>query len=135
MASLVWNSKLDPTVDLMNIHFSKIDECIKSIDSEISDKHVSCEHANRLINQLEQLCKMHFTYEEAILEGMKYPSVDEHRLLHQSFLKAFEPFKSSSDQCHSLSFIGNFIKLRMDFVKNLNNETMKLCDFITGMYC
>ncbi len=97
----------------MNIHFSKIDECIKSIDSEISDKHVSCEHANRLINQLEQLCKMHFTYEEAILEGMKYPSVDEHRLLHQSFLKAFEPFKSSSDQCHSLPFIGNFIKLRV----------------------
>ena len=135
MASLVWNSKLDPTVDLMNIHFTKIDECIKSISADIIDVHANCVHTNGLINQLEQLCEMHFMYEETILEGMGYPAIDEHKILHKTLLKEFEPFKASSAQCHSLSFINDFIKLRMDFVKNLNSETMKLCDFITGMYC
>jgi hypothetical protein len=52
VASLVWNNKLNPTVDLINIHFDKIDECIKYINDDIKDIHGRCEHTNELINQL-----------------------------------------------------------------------------------
>jgi hemerythrin len=134
VASLVWNNKLNPTVDIINIYFNKIDECIKCINDNIADIHGSCEHASALINQLEQLCQLQFMYEEQLLEGLKYPLVNEQKNLHKSFLETFEPFKLESNQCHSLSFINDFIKIRMDLVSNMNYETMKLCDFIIDSY-
>lgn len=134
MASLVWNNNLNPTVEIINILFSKIDECLKSIDHDIGDIHESCTRINDLLNQLEQLCQLYFIYEEQLLEGLKFPSVTEQKMLHEAFLKTFEPIKLESDQCHSPSFIEDFIKLRLDFVSNMNNETMKLCDFIISSY-
>ena len=134
MASLAWSDNLNPTVEIMNIQLGKIDECIKSIDHDIGDSGGSCTHICDLLNQLEQLCQLHFMYEEQLLEGLKYPAVAEQKMLHESFLRTFELFRVESDQCHSPSFIKNFIKLRLDFVSNMNNETMKLCDFIISSY-
>lgn len=134
MASLVWNNKLNPTVDLINIYFNKIDECIKYINADVEDMEGDCEHTRGLINQLEQLCQLQFTYEEQLLEGLKYPLVHEQKNLHRSFLEAFEPFKSKSNQCHSPSFINDFMRIRLDLVSNMNHETMKLCDFIIDSY-
>lgn len=134
MASLVWNNKLNPTVDLLNILFEKIDECIRYINEDIKDIQGSCEHTNELINQLEQLCQLHFMYEEQLLEGMNYPSINEQKERHNLFLTTFEPFKLESNQCHSPFFINNFSKIRLDFVANMNNDTMKLCDYIIDSY-
>jgi len=125
MASLVWNDNLDPTVEIISMQRGIIDDCIKSIDRDIGDVHGSCKHIGELLNQLEQLCQLHFMYEEQLLEGLNYPSVTEQKMLHESFLSTFEPFRAESDQCHTPSFLKDFIKLRLDFVSNMNNETMK----------
>ncbi|GAM08594.1 bacteriohemerythrin [Geobacter sp. OR-1] len=134
MASLVWNNKLNPTVDLINIHFDKINECIKHIHDDIEDPERSCEHTNELINQLEQLFELHFMYEEQLLEGINYPSVNEQKKRHSLFLKTFEPVKLESGQCHSPNFMNSLTKIRLDFVSNMNDDTMKLCDYIIDSY-
>lgn len=134
MASLVLNNNLNPTVELINIHFGKIDECIKHINNDIEDIYGNCENTNELINQLEQLCQLHFIYEEQLLEGMNYPSVNEHKDRHNLFLKTFEQFKLKSNQCHSPGFINYFSRIRLDFVSNMNDDTMKLCDYIIDSY-
>jgi hemerythrin len=134
VASIVWNNKLDPTVDLINIHFNKIEECIKYINDDIADEDGSCEHTRELINQLEQLCQLNFMYEEQLLEGLNYPSVNEQKILHKLFFETFEPFKHESSQCHSSNFIKDFINIRLELVTNMNNDTMKLCDFIINSY-
>lgn len=134
MAALAWNNNLDPTVEIINMQRGKIDECIKYIDHDIGDMEGSCTHVSELLNQLEQLCQLHFMYEEQLLEGLKYPSVPEQKMLHESFLRTFEPFKVESDQCHSPAFIKDFIRLRLDFVSNMNTETLNLCDFIINSY-
>jgi hemerythrin len=135
MASLVWNNKLNPAVDLLNIYFNKIDECVKYINDDILDTHCGCEHIVDLINQLEQLYQLQFMYEEQLLEGLSYPQVDKQKVFHKSFLRTFEQFKLKSDQCHSPIFINDFNKLRLDLVSNMNNETMNICDFIIKSYC
>jgi hemerythrin len=134
VASLTWNSRLDPTVDLINIHFNKIDECIKYINDDIEDKEGNCERTIELINQLEQLCQLQFMYEEQLLEGLKYPLVNDQRKTHKLLLETFEPLKLESNQCHSPSFVRAFFKIRLDLVSNMNYETMKLCDFIIDSY-
>lgn len=134
MASLVWNNKLDPTVDVINIYFEKINECIQHITDAIEDIQGSCEHTTELIEQLEQLCELHFMYEEQLLEGMNFLSLNEQKRRHGVFLKTFEPFKLESGQCHSLNFIHEFSKIRLDFVSNMNDDTMQLCDYIIDSY-
>jgi hemerythrin len=134
MASIIWNTELNPTVDLINIHFKKIEECITCINMDIADEQGSCEHTSDLINQLEQLCQLHFIYEEQLLEGLSYPLVSELRARHKSFLESFIPFKTESDQCHSSSFMKDFIDVRLGLVSSINNDTMKLCDFIMSSY-
>ena len=134
MASLVWDNKLDPTVDVINMHFAKIDECIKYINADIEDSEVDCEHTNALIHQLEQLCELHFMYEEKLLEGINFTLANEQKKQHDLFLKTFESLKLASGQCHSPDFVKDFIKIRMGFVASVNNDTMKLCDFIIDSY-
>ena len=130
MTSLIWDNKLNPSVEIMSIQRSKISECINTINVGIADKLQSCTHINGLLNQLEQLCQMNFMYEEQLLEEVNYPAVAEQKHLHDLFLKAIEPFKTENDQCHTTSFFNDFIKLRLDYILNMNNETIKLCDFI-----
>jgi hypothetical protein len=69
-----------------------------------------------------------------LLEGMNYPSADEQKKRHNLFLKTFEPFKLESGQCHSPDFMNDFSKIRLDFVSNMNDDTMKLCDYIIDSY-
>lgn len=134
MASLVWNNELNPNVDLLNIYFNKIDDCIRYISEDIFDSNKSCDHTTDLIGQLEQLCQLQFMYEEQLLDGMKYPFTSELKDIHRNFMDTFSPFKSGSAQCHSMTFIQDFIKLRLDLLRNMNIETMKICDFIINSY-
>lgn len=134
MASLEWSNNLNPTVDLINIYFKKIDECIKHINHDIEDLQVNCERTNELLNQFEQLCELHFMYEEQLLQGLNYPLVNKEKERHHLFLKSFEPLKLESDQCHSPYFMKNFSKIRLDFIANINNDTMKICDYIIDSY-
>jgi len=73
-------------------------------------------------------------YEEQLLAGMNFPSLNEQKKRHDLFLKEFEPFKLESGQCHSLNFIHTFSKIRLDFVSNMNDDTMQLCDYIIDSY-
>lgn len=134
MSPLVWNENLDPTVEIINIQRIKIDECIKAIDHDVGDVEGSCAHICDLLNQLEQLCQLHFMYEERLLEGLNFPSIAEQKKLHDAFMKAFELIKAGSNQCHTPAFIKGFMELRLDFTKNINTETMKICDYIIYSY-
>lgn len=130
MASSDRNNILNPSVAIMNIQHCKITECMNSIQGEIADIRQSCTHINGLLYQLEQLCQMHFMFEEQLLEEVNYPLAAEQKQLHDLFLKAIDQFKAENDQCHTTTFNADFIKLRLDYVVNMNNETMTLCDFI-----
>jgi len=53
---------------------------------------------------------------------------------HNLFLETFEQLKLESNQCHSVNFIKDFSRIRLDFVSNMNDDTMKLCDYIIDSY-
>ena len=130
MTSIGWDYKLNPSVEIMKLQRSKIFECMKAIHHEIADTGQSCSHINGLLHQLKLLYQMHFLYEEQLLEEVNFPSAAEQKHLHDLFLESIDQCRTESEQCHTLSFYNSFINLRLDFVLNMNNETMMLCDFI-----
>ncbi|MBT0664383.1 hypothetical protein KI809_08730 [Geobacter pelophilus] len=134
MVSLDRNIKLDPTVDLLNIYFNKMDECIKLLNDTLKDNEGDCALTNELLNQLKQLYELHFMHEEQLLAGMNYPTVNEQKVRHGLFLKSFEPLQLKSDQCHTPGFINDFSQIRLDFIFNMNDDTMEICDYIISNY-
>ena len=132
MISLEWDTKLNPSVEIMNIQYSKIAECINTINDEIVDMQQSCTQINGLLDQLKQLCQILFMYEEQLLEEVNFPTITEQKHLHDLYLKSIEQFRAENYQCHSASFFNGFIKLRVDFLSNMNKETMILCDMLTN---
>ncbi len=134
MASLAGDKGLNPSVEIMRMQRSKILECEQAIYHDIVDKDQSCEHVNGLLHQLTDLYKMHFMYEEQLLEEVNVPSVAEHKNIHEVFLASLNHLTTDDGQCHSSSFVTDFINMRLDFAANINKETMMICDFIIKAY-
>jgi len=133
MASTDWNMKLNPSVEIMRMQRRKIYECENTIFKEIADRRQNCSHINGLMYQLKFLYKMHFMYEEQLLEELNVPAAAEQKKIHDLFLKSFDNLKAEDGQCHTSSYIFDFINLRLEFVSNMNKETMMLCDFIKNI--
>lgn len=113
---------------------SKITECIRSINDDISDIQQNCSHISEMLSQLEQLCQMHFMYEVQLLEEINYPAIAEQKMFFDLLLKSIESIKVNNDQCHTPTFFRDFNSFRLDFIFNMNNETRVLCDFISDSY-
>lgn len=134
MTSLGWDTNLNPSVEIINMQLCKIFECIRIIQDAIIDTQESCSNINGLLDQLEQLCQMHFLYEGKLLEELDFLSVEEQAHLHELFLKAIYQLKTENNQCHTQSFCNGFFNLRLDFITNMNKETIMLCDQIMNNY-
>ena len=134
MTSLIWDNKLNPTVELLNIFSAKITECVNRITADILDLEGNCSQTVDLVEQLKQLCELHFGYAEQLLAEIQFPDVENQKNRHRSFIDTFESIKLQSDQCHTPSFIKNLTKIRLDFVSHLNRDTMEICDFIISSY-
>lgn len=127
MDSLIWDNS---SVEIMKMQHHTISVCMNAIFDKLVDNSQSCAHVDGLLDQLELLCQKQFEYDEQLLEEVNCPSVAEQKRLHDLYLKGLNLLKAENGQCHAPSFITNFIKLRIDYVLNMNKETMLLCDSV-----
>jgi|ERR1039457_4907023 hemerythrin len=134
MASLDREFRLNPSVEIIKRQRREIFECEYTIHHEINDTQQSCEHINGLLNQLKLLYKFHFMYEEQLLEELNVQIAAEQKNMHEMFLKSIDQLKTENNQCHTPSYVYDVIKLRLDFISNMNNETKTLCDFISNNF-
>lgn len=130
MDSLILDNTLDASIEIMKIQHRTISVYMNTIFEKIVDTSQRCAHIDSLLDQLELLCQKQFEYDEQLLEKVNFPAVAEQKRLHGLYLKAINLFRAENDQCHTTSFINDFIKLRLDYVLNMNKETMMLCDFL-----
>jgi hemerythrin-like metal-binding protein len=133
MASFNWDNKIDPSLEVMKIQRNTISVCMNTIQDDFADADQGCDHINELLDQLEQLCQIHFNYEEQLLEQLNYPPLSKQKYQHGVFLKDIKQLKGTNNECHTTSSVNNFFKLRLDYISNLYSETMMLCDFIKSV--
>lgn len=132
MTSLLWENKFNPSVEIVMIQRDTISACMNALHEGFSDIRRSCVHINGLLDQLRQLCQTHFSYEEQLLEELRYPPTEEQKTLHDTFLKEIDQLKCDEGLCHSPTVIGNYLQLRLKYIANTTRETMLLCDYLTG---
>jgi len=131
MASIFRDVRLNPSVELIKTQRSQIYECENTIHLGINNTLQNCTHINELLCQLKLLYKMHFMYEEQLFDELNVPAASELKKIHDLFLKSIDQLKTENNQCHTPSYSYDFIKLKLDFILNLNTETKMLCDFIS----
>jgi len=130
MSSFVWDTKFNSGIESMDVQNRKIFDYMTTIYNELVDIRQKCDPFNRMFDQLELLCKMHFMDAEQLMEKMKYPSVPDHKRQHDLFLAAIHQFKTQKKQCHTPMIINDFIKLRWDYISHMLNETVVLRELI-----
>ena len=132
MASLIWEHKFNPQVEIVMIQRNTISTCMNAIHEGFTDIGRSCTHINGLLEQLRQLCQSHFSFEEQLFEELKYPPTAERKNLHAKLLKEIDGLKCDEGQCHSPAVIGSFLQLRLAYIASMTSETLLLCDYLSG---
>ena len=132
MTSLVWEDRYNTGVEAIDAQHRKIFDYMTDIYHALADNQQKCDAFNGMLDQLELLCQMHFLNEQQMVDDINYPSVPEHKRLHDLFLTRIDLFKIDSKQCHTPSILNNFTNLREDFITHMLNETTLFCDFINN---
>jgi hemerythrin len=101
---------------------------------KIIDSFQECYPIQVLLDQLKQLCQIHFMYEEQLLEELDYLTAAEDKLLHDMFMESIDRFKIENNQCHTSTILNDFIKLRLEFITYMLNETKLLSDYIENNF-
>ncbi|NVN93057.1 MAG: hypothetical protein HXX11_21020 [Desulfuromonadales bacterium] len=130
MASFIWENKFNSGIESMDAQRKRIFECMTMIYRDIADFGNKCDSINGLLDQLEILCQIHYLDEEQLMDDLKYPLAADHKLQHDLFLATLDQFKVDNKQCHTVSTLNDFIKLRETFITHMLNDTMVLSEFI-----
>jgi hemerythrin len=134
LASLAWDNRFNPSIEILYIQHNKISECMKMLYDEISNPQQRCPIIIDLLDQLELLFQLHYNYWEQLVEEFNYSSAVEQKKLHTLFLSAIHRLKVENNQCNREYFFNEFIKLRLEHIENTNNETKVLCNIINNNF-
>jgi hemerythrin len=134
MTSSAWNTTLNPSVDIVYLQRKKIFECMTTIYHKIVDSLQECYPINDLLDQLKQLCQIHFLYVEQLLEELNHVLVTEDKHLHEKFLASIDRFEIENNQRHTSTIIYDFTYLRLELISYLLNEAIMICNFVKSNY-
>jgi len=128
--SIAWDNKFNPSVELIYNQRNKITECMTLIRNQVADMVLNKDQINDLLDQLKQLCQMHFSYVENLLTELNYTLVIKQKHLHDSFVEAVDGFKITFNQCDAANIYSDFTELRLNFISTMCHMTMILRSFM-----
>ena len=97
--------------DQLSIGIQEIDEQHKILVNLLNQLHDAITHhhgsdtSKKIMDQLCEYTKIHFTVEESLLRILGYPEYDEHKAHHEQLLTQVKALRSKMDtEDHSISF-------------------------------
>ena len=89
MSLVKWDPSFSVKVAVCDEHHNKLFQLVNELhDAMGSGKGV--EIIGRVVKELANYTKFHFSTEEALMEKSKYPELSSHRLQHQAFIRKVE---------------------------------------------
>jgi len=134
VASLVWDDRFNPSIEILFILRNKITESMNLLHDEISNVPQKCNNISDLMDQFELLSQMYFTNYKQLLNELNYPLGAEQSKIHDLFMSATKQIKLENNKCNDSVSLIDFTRLRLDFAYNTSIETMILCDIIKANF-
>ena len=95
MQLLVWKDSYSVGVKELDVQHQKIFELIDRLCTAIADTEEQ-KMADKIIEELENYSKFHFSTEEKYFDMFNYDEKEEHKAKHEKYKEKTEKFKSDS---------------------------------------
>jgi len=92
-----WTSQYSVGVPLMDSHHKKLFDIVNDLH-EAAKAGDAPEKLGRIVGELLDYTRYHFTEEERMLERIAYPKLSEHKGMHQQFIAEVEGFQREIQQ-------------------------------------
>lgn len=133
----IWDTKLetgDITIDAQHKQLVNKYNWLYSVCTVTSDllKFDKVSEVTKVLNFLQAYTAKHFADEEAILLKCNFPDYENHKLLHEEFLKRVDKM---SEMFKKMGFTEEFAKIVYSqigiwLVEHLNNEDSKIATYL-----
>jgi hemerythrin len=111
MPLVTWDQSYSVKVSRCDNDHKKLFALINSLHDAMSTGK-GAEAVQKVVKELSDYTKFHFSAEEALLEKTKYAALSGHRMLHQEFIRKVDEFKDglAKGQSGQSIFVLNFLK-------------------------
>jgi len=89
MSLVKWDPSFSVKVAVCDEHHKKLFQLVNELHDAMGSGK-GTEIIERVVKELANYTKFHFSAEEALMEKSKYPELSSHRLQHQAFIKKVE---------------------------------------------
>lgn len=101
MAFIVWESKYDVGVSLIDKQHRRIVDYINQLHDAIESQDKAS--VVDVLDQLKDYTVAHFGFEETMQEQGEYPHLDAHRKSHEAFARKIERYQERYDSGENIS--------------------------------
>ncbi|MBT4135440.1 bacteriohemerythrin [archaeon] len=139
-----WSSALSVGEKTIDSQHKKLIGQIEELEKNLKEDN-SLPGVRKCIHFLDSYVKEHFTYEEAYMKKNKYSGLEEHKRIHNEFIKFYEEFKKEltlklTKVVDAKSFAKEHVKKVHEFLGNwiiehIKGEDKKYCEEINPKKC
>lgn len=97
MAHIAWSDDFVLGIEPFDQHHRHLIDLINATSDCLERGGASFQELDRLLGELKEYARYHFTAEEAFMAERGYPDSDSHSTLHRGFIGAIERFASRLD--------------------------------------
>lgn len=95
MPLIVWNEGLSVGIYDMDEQHKKWIGIINELDDALLNKR-SIEILTKIVKEMEDYTHLHFKEEERLMEGLNYPDLASHKVIHENFKNMVQDIKRAS---------------------------------------
>ncbi len=92
MAVIKWRNSYNTGNDAVDQEHKKLVDLIEAMHKSNRDKEPK-ETVEKVLTEIVEYTQTHFNNEEALIEDKLYPSLDDHKSEHKSFIKKVAEYK------------------------------------------
>lgn len=130
MSAIDWNRmKHDVKVEILNKQHQQLFDTLRALYAAMEDKSDK-KALGKVIDDLLLYSKEHLETEEAILEKYGYPDLEEHKKLHEFFVKKINEFHQAYDDHNVMLYFNMAIFIKSWIVNHIEQVDKQYVPFL-----
>lgn len=128
MAFLKWDKKYELGIPEMDNQHKKWAEILNKFYDQVSKSDLKT-NMLEMVDEALAYTKYHFTEEEKFMSKMKYPKINEQKIMHEEIISSLMKFKDSLKSNKTITSMEITNELKKWFKDHIMVEDMKYAEF------